>query len=489
MNRNNTNFPNELYAALNKAMDTSKLSDKLLYHQKLVLETINLVPNGLYLWHEMGLGKTILSIAICAALLKTDYKIVVITPKSLQQNYRDGIRDYNAIMDEKVSESSFNFVIKSHIINKNIARILGPEQVFGDDRTPVKINKITRKTAIIIDEAHQISQLISNGSEEWGNFYNTVLNSPLVRVFMLSGSLFSSSPFELVPIANLLAGKRLFPENHEQFMSAFWNKTERKMQNRGIFQNRLNGLFSRMSLTYLEKETVNLYPQLEPTQVIKCKMGQYQLESYLLAREKEVDEKKTIGEHKSRPVVKRFETPSKDSASYRVRSRQYSNFAPPPAIEELYSKGEYTVEQLNAILVDIPSDYFNTTKFLEVRKISNKHKGSKGLIYSQFVGIGGGGALAEFYKRNGYEEFTVKSSLKSDKPRFAMVNGSLSAEDQDKIVEIYNSPENDDGSIIEFLIIGLQQTTGLDLKCVCWVIMLEPYWADYIRAQFFARAR
>jgi hypothetical protein len=352
MNRNNTNYATEVFDALKKAMETSELSDKLQYHQRLVLETVKLSNKGLYLWHDMGLGKTILSIAIAHYCIKTDYMVVCIIPKSLQENYRKGIIEYNNILKDvpgfkPISLELFNFVTKSHIVNKNVSKIISPQQMFDQDRTPVIVKKITRKTIFIIDEAHQISQLISNGSEEWTKFYFTIMNSPLVRVFMLSGSLFSSSPFELVPIANMLSGEELFPENYEQFMSTFWNQSERKMKNRGVFQNRLNGLFSRMSLTYLEKETVNLYPEAKPTEVVRCKMDRNQFESYMLAREKEVEDKRIKGERASRPIVKKFESPTKDSSSYRVRSRQYSNFPPPPEVEELYSNGDYTKEKLN----------------------------------------------------------------------------------------------------------------------------------------------
>jgi len=494
MNRNNTNFSTEIYDALKKAMDTSELSDKLQYHQRLVVETIKMMKKGLYLWHDMGLGKTILSVAIAHHCSKLDYLIICIIPKSLQDNYREGIKTYNEIMKDvsgfkPVPLDLFNFVTKSHIVNKNLSKIVSPQQMFSDDRTPVTLTKITRKTIFIIDEAHQISQLISNGSEEWTKFYFTIMNSPLVRIFMLSGSLFSSSPFELVPIANMISGEELFPENYEQFMSVFWNQSDRKMKNRGVFQNRLNGLFSRMSLTYLEKETVNLYPEAKPTEIIKCKMDRNQYESYMLAREKEVEDKRIKSDRASRPIVKKFESPSKDSSSYRVRSRQYSNFPPPPEVEELYNNGDYTKEKLNSILAKIPSDYFKVAKLIEVHKLATKHNASKGLVYSQFIGIGGGGALAESFKRIGYDEFTVKSNIsEKSKPRFAMVNGSLSMEEQKKILDIYDSPENDDGSIIHFIIVGIEQTTGLDLKCVGWVVMLEPFWNNFIKEQLFARA-
>jgi hypothetical protein len=67
---------------------------------------------------------------------------------------------------------------------------------------------------------------------------------------------------------------------------------------------------------------------------------------------------------------------------------------------------------------------------------------------------------------------------------FARVNGSLSQEEQSALVDRYCLPDNDDGSVITVLIIGLEQTMGIDLTSGRYAIMYEPYWTDFIRDQF-----
>ena len=65
----------------------------LLTHQNIVRDYINIFSpyRGLLLYHGLGSGKTCSSIAIAEGL-KTDKKIVIMTPASLETNYRGGIK-------------------------------------------------------------------------------------------------------------------------------------------------------------------------------------------------------------------------------------------------------------------------------------------------------------------------------------------------------------------------------------------------------------
>lgn len=487
MNRNNTSFQSQLYAALEKALETSELSDKLFYYQKLVILYALLgVSRGLYIWHPMGSDKTITSIALSKVLHDMGYKVIIITPKSLQKNYKSGIKTYNEIMEGSLSEDMFNFVVKSNIVNRNVAKVVGLTQMFSEDRTPVKITAVKIKTAFIIDEAHQVSQLIANGSVEWGEFYNIIMRSPLAKVFMLSGSIFSASPFELVPICNMLSGQKLFPEYRDEFFKRFWDPVEQKIKNRGFFQNRIYGLFSRIPPTYLETSTTNFYPEQAELEVIKCPMTKFQLESYLLARVKEIQEKKIGAERGGRPDVKKFDKDSKDTASYRVKTLQYGNFAPPVFIEEIYKKNNYTGDELMLALKDVPSSFLETSKYITCEKLANKHKG-KMLVHSRFTGIGGAGSLGEFLKRRGWKEVTASDTKPGEHMSFALVNGSLTIDEQEILINIFNSKGNRDGQLIKFLIIGDQQTTGLDIKEGEATISLSPSWNSFIFDQFNAR--
>ena len=97
LNRNNTSYPTELSQHLRDIrVDTSS---KLKHYQYVVKEFMtNPVyalgkgdnGRGLLIYHDMGTGKTILSIAIAAAVSKHMQPIVIV-PKSLQDNYKKSI--------------------------------------------------------------------------------------------------------------------------------------------------------------------------------------------------------------------------------------------------------------------------------------------------------------------------------------------------------------------------------------------------------------
>ena len=77
--------------SINKKKSTGKFS--LLLHQKLVRDYLNIYTpyRGLFLYFGLGAGKTCSSIAIAEGL--KDYNnIVVLTPASLQKNYRNELK-------------------------------------------------------------------------------------------------------------------------------------------------------------------------------------------------------------------------------------------------------------------------------------------------------------------------------------------------------------------------------------------------------------
>lgn len=497
MDKNNTNFPTQLQELLDQALKTSKLSDKLFYYQKLAVTYAELVAKkeiqgvkGLVIWHQMGLGKTMLSIAIADVLSSQGYKVKIITPKSLQQNFKDGVDKYNAVMpDANLDKNSFSFLVRSRTIMRQLAEgndNISLMKVFQDDRNDIILTKIEENTVLIIDEYHQISQLIANGSATWIRFYDAVMRSPNVITIMLTGSLYSSSPFELSPTFNMASGLYLFPEREDDFMKLFWDDENQVMRNVGQFQNRCMGLISRMKLSYLESDTKNLYPAEHETQVIRCPMTSSQLESYITARQREVKESKINSDRLSRPSAKRFESDSRGSSTYRVYSRQYSNFGAIPELIELQKQGEVSESQIISIVKKSPDEYFHNGKFEECYKITTRHSGRKGLIISQFTSVGGALSIAEGYLRRGYKEVRADGKYEPGL-NFAIVNGSLTIEEQAKILELFYSEENDDGSIIHFVIGGLQQALGLDVKSGVFAILYEPYWVYMVWDQLKKR--
>jgi hypothetical protein len=500
MDKNNTNFPTELNEILETLLKTSKLPDKLFYYQKLAVIYVEMIAQeklvgvkGLAIWQQMGLGKTILAIAIADVLLAIGYIVKIITPKSLQPNFRANIESYNNMMAEfpgfvPLDPAKFSFLIRSHTINRQIGDgDSNLSKLFEGDRNEITLTKIERNTVIIIDESHQITQLIANGSPSWIRFYDTIMRSPNAIIIPLSGSLISSSPFEIAPLINMTSGQKLFPESEDDFMKLFWDPVEKKIKNRGQFQNRCFGLISRMKLSYLEAETRNFYPEEKDTEVVRCEMSATQIDAYVTARSKEIKEAKFNGDKLSRPSAKRFESDSKSSTTYRVYSRQYSNFGPiPELIETLKMNKDVPQSKIIEIVKNTSEEYFHNGKFNECYKIVKKHKGRKGIILSQFTGVGGALSISEGFIRKGFKQVLPDGKYEPG-DNFAVVNGSMDLEEQTKIIDLYNSPENDDGSIIRFIIGGIQQAMGLNLESGVYAIMYEPYWIYLIWDQFKKR--
>lgn len=502
MKKNSTNFPAELNDLLQKILNEARLSDKLFYYQKLVILYVGMIADGqiegvkgLLIWHEMGLGKTILAIAISDVLLAMGYAIKIITPKSLQQNFKDNVIEYNAMMKDTpgfvdLDPDKFSFLIKSHTILKQLSEdTSGLTKVFEDDRNAVILNKIEKNTVIIIDEFHQISQLITNGSAAWVRFYDTIMRSPNAIVIGLTGSLFSSSPAELAASINLVSGQRLFPESGDEFMKLFWDDEKKVIKNRAQFQNRCMGLVSRMKLSFLESDTRNFYPAEHETEVVRCPMSDNQLDAYITAREKEIKEAKFNSDRIGKPLTAKFESDSKSSSTYRVYSRQYSNFGPIPELLELknaHAKDEIPRQKIMEIIKRAPDEYFHNGKFEECYKITSRFQGRKGMIESQFTDVGGALSIAEGYIRKGYSQVLPDLVYKKGK-NFAIVNGSMSIEEQNKILKLFYSAENIDGSIIHFIIGGIQQAMGLNIPDAVFVIMYEPYWVYLIWDQLKKR--
>ena len=90
--------------AENASCDTqgSKVNFKLLTHQKVVRDYLNTYTpyRGLLLYHGLGSGKTCTSIAIAEGM-KSNRKIIIMTPASLQMNFYNEIKKCGDIMYKK----------------------------------------------------------------------------------------------------------------------------------------------------------------------------------------------------------------------------------------------------------------------------------------------------------------------------------------------------------------------------------------------------
>lgn len=540
MERNSTNFFSEITNLLEKyRLDNNEYSELFYYQQWFRLCFEKNYSKGLIANHHMGSGKTILAAAIIDTAISMGYnKIFFIAPASLEGNIYKGLDEYEKVTGKTIDKSVFNFIRKSYTAVRNISRKEG-QQDFMIDTSQIGANvKSLDKALVVIEEAHMIMQSISNGSPGMIELYELLMNSPNIRVLMMTGTLFNTHPFEAAPMFNLAAGERIFPETRKEFMEAFWDKDNKQMINKNKFQNRIAGLISRIDPRALQLTTsdgkiikreddkknaensTDKFPEQFDTIISRVPMSGRQAGLYMVRREKELKESFNRKIKEGRAVAQKFGRQDKQSSTYRVRTRQCSNYAPPPEIESLYAReGGYKQEQIDAIMNKATPDQLESPKFIMIDQIIRKHKNQKVIVYSQFTDIGGNGALSRFLQT---EERKIKSIIESPNinsesvtdslkeytccgykllefdskgvptnlgPKtFAMLNGSIPQERYDKILEIYNDPNNDHGEKLPILLIGIREALGLDLKCVRVVIMMEPYFIYSLLLQLFARA-
>lgn len=577
LKRNSTNFAKQLY----EYFRTLKFENEyhyLKYYQYIVmmyLSEIDIDSRGLLIYHTMGMGKTILGSAIAMQTLEEKkYDVIFIMSKSLQSNFKNGIKKYVKIRSkhdsgynlgkldsgdmDKYIERNFSFVSMNagNMINQVMKAAEGSVDK-GFDKKLVsaldrKIEKVMSMGSLngkllIFDEAHNLFRAITNGSKNAIALYDMIMNSRNVKVIFLTGTPVNNDPFELVPMFNMLAGSRdssVLPENYDDFNRYFIDPVNHGIKNKAKFQNRIMGLISHVS--HKSKPGANAgisvamqaeFPTDLPMKIEKVPMASQQYVTYLLARDKEHAEGTGYGPrgnfgHRSAP---RLQKPNDGvSTSYRVKSRQLSNYCP-------------EAKYLNSPLEDIPDDAIKSTKYDKIYANINKHKGSLGYLYSQFTGKGGLGSFARYLKARGWTEVvlskdakkrggyssdhsdsndiisdhndiirtydipsdisdsdfsdivyggkdgsdgkaTVKTAVnkasKDDKKtknakesrKFAIISGTVDIEDRQRLQDIYNSPENMHGGVLDLLLLSSTGAEGLDLKNTRHSHVMEPYW-------------
>lgn len=544
---------------------------------------------GLLCYYSMGLGKSLLAVSIAVDAIDNPdapRDVIVLLSKSLQENFKGAIRKYAAMRPDyylgRLSAEDLNAWIdkKFNFVSMNASNMITQmrraaegeagdlEMADLDDKLAavLQLPSLDGKL-VLVDEAHNLFRAITNGSKNALAFYDAVMKTRDLKLLFLTGTPVAADPFELAACYNMLGsrapGQITLPDSYQEFKTLFCDENG-YIKNKEKFQNRIMGLTSyvthkstpgqllRETAMATEDEQVRAallreiedsgrkaeFPVLYETIVRRCEMTPDQHALYKLARDKEKNEAAPAGKGKQPKYAGNLPPPPPPSAagtkprggqssSYRVRSRQLSNYAPPRGYA-----GEKDPRRIPAI---------SSPKFREAKAIMNEHAGQLGLLYSQFTGIGGLGAFSAYLEQNGWTQYipaasriggetestaeltaameegegegknadTNKSAESGPaeagvKPRlntpilaaspplvgpgsYALITGAVPPEVRQIIQDVYNSDENRYGEIISILLISATGAEGLDLKNVRYIILLEPYWKDLRHSQVFFR--
>ena len=369
--RNSTSFTKENLEKLRKIKKDK--NDPLRYHQRIAYEYVVNNPDsrGILLNHVMGAGKTISAIAIAEGLLEqnSDRRIVIMAAKSLHDNMRQNVEKYMKLKSDISSESVTKHINENYqFISLNASNMLTQvhramhksvdTSIFDDDAVTAeeaeefgKLDKLgnLEGSTLLIDEAHNLFNAISNGSKNAIGLYKLIMNAKDIKVIFLSGSPITNDPFEIAIAMNMIAGPingkhSLFGEDYMDFTKHFVGsinvvdenspkdpdgkpipRPRPHIINREKFMNRLVGLVSYYGADDPEQRA--LYPEQLPWHIRRIKMSPKQYAAYITARDREREESTRGSKFKAdkQPLQK----PGSSSSSYRVRSRQLSNFLYP----------------------------------------------------------------------------------------------------------------------------------------------------------------
>jgi len=519
--QNSTNFPISVKNSISQSVKNDFTKKSFLkYHQFIVYKYLinNPVARGIGLIHGMGFGKSIFASAIAEfyRLHDPSRKIIVLLPKSLQANMKNSISKFikmalkdnsygyvnPSLSDEQIDnmiDNKYKFIsLNSSNMFSQIARSdktkeeLLMEKQLKEFTDVVEKDDFLENSVLIIDEFHNLANSITNGSYNAVRLYDNIMKTKNIKLIFLTGTPVVNNPFELVPMFNMLYGytdvkskTTLFPELMKDFYEHFVDRVKNKIKNKNKFENRIFGLTSYYGKLYFGDKLQDGFPQELPLIVEKVHMSDEQFSRYDSARDLEKEEASVKG----RPSPsERFSSKSGTSSSYRVKSRQISNFVIP--ITALSYRGKKVIKHIDKI-TDANLKKLDTysPKFKKILNNIDSRKNQLGVFYSEFVSGEGIAIFSKVLDANGYQSFNrnKKSKTEADvfgikikktEPRktYAIISGEVEVNLREKIVKAYNSKDNIHGAKIALLLISKTGAEGLDLKNVRHIHICEPYW-------------
>ena len=473
MDRNNTSFLKQLVESIKAKKINNK--DILQYHQRIVHDYVLSDikgTRGILAYHEMGSGKTILANSIAHDLYKQGKKVIFFSSKILHKNFLVDYQKYLSLIGESGYQDNIKMITLT--ANNMIEQLYENENSLND-------------SLVIVDEAHNFFNGITNGSKNYTGLYNAIMKAKNIKLLFLTGSPITNDPFEIALCFNMLSGYDLFGEDYIDFHRYFIQKAEiDTIKNADKFSNRIVGLVS-----YYGTDQANiskyLPEKLKPI-VFKIPMSTQEYAEYVSARDKEQEESKfSLGKRIN------LQKPQGTTSSYRVRSRQISNMIFPKNNNkiEFFEKLEEYSPKLHKLMLTLTEHF---TKFKDFcAKLKSSGKSDKlqgpGIIYSQFIDFGVE-IIAQALEYFGMTRIINSSDFgkKYSNGCFAIVSGEVKEDFRAEIIKQAKNPDNIEAEYLSLLLITATGAEGINTKNMMHVHVFEPFWHWSRIEQVFSRA-
>jgi superfamily II DNA or RNA helicase len=197
---------------------------------------------GLILYHSMGSGKTITSLAMATQF---NNSIIIITTKASKKNFLDDIKK------AKVNSDKITLITYKKVISKIQDRLIDFK------------NKI-----IIIDEAHRLRSRTK--------LLNIIITEcfEAFKLILLTGTIFYNDITDLSVLINMVKFEDILPESSKEFKFFYYDSTYETPTNIELLMDKLKNCIS-----YYKKPLDENYPKYE-TKIIKVDMDNAQISEY-----------------------------------------------------------------------------------------------------------------------------------------------------------------------------------------------------------------
>ena len=400
----------------------------------------------LLLYMEVGTGKTLTSLVCGINGLKTKMfkRVVVLSPKSVQDEFVKNLEMYYRLGDIKKSEQEK--------INDKIIMI--PYNA-NNSNEQVKWLGNLEDSLFIIDEAHLFMKsiikvnLIPNQTvRNVGNakrIYDMIKRLKHKKVILLTGTPSTKHPFETVPMFNL-AGCDL-PQTYELFNDKYVDKVRMEIRNKQDLKKRLEGIVAYVS-TNDEKQ------QLKATELIvedvEMSVNQYKqyIEDYKLElKERGFSNKRNI---------------------YGLVFGAKSSFHAKTFEDSIYwNSALNTNNPKDRYVGDIIIDKAHCPKVIKMFEDTKSIHGCC-VFYFRFVRMYGVETMEAKLKQEGYKlagNDADKVFAKKAK-RYVLFTGDVSYNTRIKWKTMFNDKRNMYGEYIKYLILSPSGSVGVTLRNV-----------------------
>ncbi len=214
---------------------------KLFSHQIKCVEWMQ-NHDGLILYHSMGSGKTITSLAM---VYQFKFPIIIISTKASRKNFQDDIKKMG-LEQSRIEILTYQKVIK----------------MIMDGKLDLS------SYSVIIDEAHHLRT---------GTKLQSILITECVKakkIVLLTGTIFYNSLTDLSVLVNIIKRDEVLPETNKEFKFFFWDDLYEAPGSVDTLKERIQG-----TISYFKKSQDIHYPTSYTT-YIKVDMSNAQISEY-----------------------------------------------------------------------------------------------------------------------------------------------------------------------------------------------------------------